>query len=130
MVRFISFLLGKPYESCKSCEVLKLQLEQVNSEKKELLAVILDIVKPKVIVSESMPQSAEVNKPVGLWSRRRAALEQRDREQTLNQAQIRKSSPFIAANDQENKEAIEALEKELNIADQKLAEGEGKENAG
>ena len=94
MIRFISHLLGKPYEVCKSCETLKQQLEFVNSEKRELLNTLISLVNPKVLESPAtVIQPIQVS--AGLFSRRRAAAEARDRES----ARIEKLSPNIGRSD-------------------------------
>ena len=128
MIRFISFLLGKPYEPCKSCETLKQQLAFVNEEKKQLTETLLSIVKPKTF--EAPP--VEVNPIVstsGLFSRRRAALEQQDR---LN-AQILAEKKHLGIPDKQlrtvsdikpginTNSSTEALEKELGILNEELA---------
>jgi hypothetical protein len=106
LIRFLSHLFKIPYETCKSCETLKQQLEFERSEKKELLDTIIKIVNPKV--TESVP--VEIN-PVmstsGLFSRRRAALEERDRQE----AQTKRESKNIGRPDIE----ITKLETELEI---------------
>ena len=115
MIRFITFLLGKIYEPCKSCETLKKQLEFVNAEKRELLDILLSLVNPKILESP-----ATIVQPIqitgGLFSRRRSALEQRDRES----AKIEKLSPNIgrADNDSINtasQSTAQELEKELGV---------------
>ena len=47
MFRFITFLLGREYEECKSCVTLKEQLLFERDEKRRLTDVLLDIIKPK-----------------------------------------------------------------------------------
>jgi len=79
MLRFLCFILGKPYETCKSCETLKQQLAFANEEKKQLTETLLNIISPKVV--EAAPvEINQVAQSSGLFSRRRAALEARDRE--------------------------------------------------
>ena len=102
MLRFISFLLGKcSYESCKSCEILKQQLEISNNEKKELLDTLLNLMRPKVV--EQSPVELEPMKPkFTTFTRRRAALENASRVS----AQLEKSN--LAA-------STEELEREVGI---------------
>ena len=109
MIRFLSFLLNKPYEPCKSCETLKQQLEFERSEKKELLDTILRIVNPKVVESEPVRELTPIVNTTGLFSRRRAALEARDR----HEAQILAQSKNVAKPD--ITESIEQLENELGL---------------
>lgn len=116
MIRFISFLLGKPYETCKSCETLKQQLAVVNEEKKELTRTLIEIVKPKPAVLQQIEPSRPISLPVvASFSRRRAILEQRDHEA----ARVLKESSFVARPDNVNDkiidEAVDKLEAELNI---------------
>ena len=86
MLRFLSFLLGKPYETCKSCETLKQQLDYYREENKRLTDTLINIVKPKEV--EAAP--VEIN-PIrsssALFSRRRAALEEKDRQEAAILAQ-------------------------------------------
>lgn len=46
MLRALFALLGKEYEPCKSCEVLKQQLEVANREKHEILELTINLFKP------------------------------------------------------------------------------------
>lgn len=107
MIRFLLFLLGKQgYEECKSCETLKLQLEIANLEKKELTSTLLGLLKPKVY--EAPPTELKATLPqLTTWSRRKAVLEQRDREA----ARIQANSKVIGRSDSE----ISKLEGELGI---------------
>ena len=114
MLRLILRLLGiKDFEVCKSCETLKQQLEYERSEKKQLTDTLLAIVSPKVI--ETAP--VEVNQIIqsaGLFSRRRAILEQRDREE----AKILKQANHLGKPD-DNLKKIDKLEQELGIQEER-----------
>lgn len=125
MIRFLSFLFNKPYEPCKSCETLKQQLEFERSEKKELLDTILRIVNPKVVEAPAV-EMTPVNVTTGSFTRRRAILEQKDREE----ARIKKQSPFLASEDKVTiagntsitaTSDIDKLEKELGIEETEKA---------
>ena len=106
-------MLGKPYETCKSCETLKQQLEISNMEKRDLMNTILNIVRPQTF--ESSPVELEHVKPMfTLWSKRRAVLEESEKVKT----RIIKDSPNVAKTDDE----ISKLEQELGV--------EGESNAG
>ena len=111
MIRFISFLLGHEYETCKSCAILKEQLQLVNEEKKQLTETLLAIIKPQA------PLAVEnVNQPVALpvattFTRRRAALEERDR---LAAKTVRESK-VLGMPDNATTRDIEKLEKNLGI---------------
>lgn len=120
MIRLLLFLIGKrDFESCKSCETLKLQLEIANAEKQELMNTILGIVKPKTY--EAPPVEVSPMKPkLAMFSRRRAILEAKDRDE----ARIIQQSKNIAAPDGVKREelrnpeagkSVEALEAELGI---------------
>jgi hypothetical protein len=115
MLRLILRLLGiSDFEQCKSCEILKQQLAFVNDEKRQLTETLLKIVSPKVY--EAVPQELNpVIQTSGLFSRRRAALEAKDREE----AKILSEGKHLGKSDDKLKE-IENLEKELGVQ-----EGEG-----
>ena len=117
MIRFIMALLGKQYEPCKGCEVLRQQLAVVNEEKKELTQTLIEIVKPKPPEITRVISGQPVSLPVATsFSRRRAILENRDREA----AKVIKESPFVAKPDDPRDRtidnAVEELERELNIS--------------
>lgn len=81
MIRLLLRLFNiRDFEVCKSCETLKQQLEYERSEKKQLTETLLNIINPKVI-----EQPPVVLNPVaqtsGLFSRRRAAMEEKDRQE-------------------------------------------------
>lgn len=108
MLRFISFLLGKPYETCKSCETLKQQLDTVNAEKKELLDTLMSLIKPKVY--EAPPQELEPVIPkTTMWARRRALLEE--------QAKVKADRERSAAKPDNLKEgrSVADIEEELGV---------------
>lgn len=112
MIRFIMFLLGKPYEDCKGCEVLKAQLLIANEEKRQLTDTLLNLIKPKTYESPAI--ELQPSAPVGnLFSQRRKALEARDREA----ARVLRDSTVIGKSDDQLKDLgnIENLEKELEI---------------
>ena len=81
MIRLLLRLLSiKDFEVCKSCETLKEQLSYERAEKAELTKTLLNIINPKVV--EAQPQEIQpVVQTSALFSRRRAALEIRDREE-------------------------------------------------
>lgn len=129
MLRFLSHIFGWNYESCKGCEILKIQLDIANNENKELLHTLLQLIRPQIIeqpVKELQPLPS--NPAAMSFSRRRAELEKSERSRN----QIIKTSPFLASpddlvspsktNKDNNKSPIglgisaESLEKELNIS--------------
>ena len=120
MFRFISFLLGRPYESCSSCANLKEQLEYERGQTKLLIDTLVNIVSPKV--TEAAP--VEIN-PIqsssALFSRRRAALEEKDRQE----AQILSMKKHVAVPDNLNKikpnMSVDELEKELGVEEKEGA---------
>ena len=88
MIRLLLRLLKiKDFEPCASCATLIKQLEFANAEKQQLTETLIAIIKPRTY--EAPP--AELN-PIAnssmLFSKRRAAAEQRDRAE----AQIMKKS--------------------------------------
>ncbi len=120
MIRFLSFLFNKPYETCKSCETLKQQLAIANAEKAELTATLISILKPEVHTKEVPVTETRALLPLRqTFTRRRAALEERDRLA----AQVEKTSPFIAKQDNNdnkvaNLNSIDNLEQELGISEE------------
>lgn len=107
MTRFFLRLLGiKDFEPCQSCENLKEQLRYERDENQRLVSTLITIVSPKVI--EQPPQ--EIN-PLQtsslLFSKRRAAMEDRDRQE----AAILRQSKNVGRPDG----SIEQLEQELGI---------------
>jgi|SRR5712664_987030 len=112
MIRFISFLLGKHYEPCKSCETLKEQLAFERDEKKRLTDTLLQIISPKAVESQPI-EINQIAQSSALFSRRRAALEQKDREE----AKILRSSTNLGKPDDRLKE-VESLEHELGISEE------------
>lgn len=110
MIRFITFLLGREYETCKGCEILKSQLLITNEEKKELTNTLLGLLKPKVYETSAVELQASA--PIASrFSQRRASLEARDREA----ARVLRDSTVIGKTDDQLKE-IEQLESELEIS--------------
>ncbi|SRR6266567_1605805 len=113
MIRFICFLLGKPYESCKSCETLKEQLSFERSEKQQLTNTLLNILQPKAIEAAPIELNS-IQQSSALFSRRRAALEAKDREE----AKILRNSTSLGKPDfvnNDNESSTNQLEEELGI---------------
>ena len=81
----------------------------MNEEKKQLTNTLLEIVRPKVV--ESAPQELNlIQQTSALFSRRRAAIEAKDREE----AKILKQSTNLGKPDDRLRE-VEVLETELGI---------------
>lgn len=109
MIRLILRLLGiKDFEVCQSCETLKQQLAFVNEEKKQLTETLLAIVHPKVMEAAPVELSPIVQTSA-LFSRRRAALEAKDRAE----AKILQEKKHLGMPD--DIKSIEQLEKELGV---------------
>ena len=121
MIRLFLRLLGiKDYEVCQSCETLKAQLVFVNDEKRQLTETLLAIVHPKVI-EQPIVEMNPVVQTSGIFSRRRAALEAKDREE----AKILKEAKHLGKPDSLRDVHIAStseLEKELGIEEK--AQGE------
>lgn len=114
MIRLILRLLGiRDYEVCQSCETLKQQLAFERDEKKQLTDTLLRIINPKVIVESEPVELNPVISTSGMFGRRRAALEERDRQE----AKILKEKKFMAEPDDKLK-AINNLEQELGIQEE------------
>jgi len=108
MLRFISRLFKIDYDSCKSCETLRQQLDIMNEQNKELMKTMISIVKPEIINPPVTITDPLAMKPAAAsWARRRAFLEERDRNAA--QASSRAAKP------DEIKLSIEALETELGV---------------
>lgn len=119
MIRLLMFLLGKEYETCKSCETLKLQLKLANEEKERLTETLLGLIQPKLF--EAPPQEIQNFKPVALtWSRRKAELEMQDRIKASAMNSPYRAKPDDTLNKiNENKpQTVEEIEKELGVANE------------
>ena len=112
MIRFLTFLLGKQYETCKSCETLKEQLAFERDEKKRLTDTLLNIINPKALEQPVVELQPIINSG-GLFSRRRAALEAQSRESARIIAE--KKHIGVPDNMKNNDKSISKLEKELGI---------------
>jgi hypothetical protein len=113
LIRFLTFLLGRQYETCKSCETLKEQLLFERDEKKRLTDILLEIIKPKVV--EAAPvEINQIASSSALFSRRRAALEAKYREE----AQILKNSTNLAKPDFPKTNDVNDLERELGVSEE------------
>jgi hypothetical protein len=115
LIRLLLRLFGiTDFEVCASCETLKRQLAFEREEKNRLTEVLLEIMKPKVVEAPAV-EINPVQQNAALFSRRRAFLEAKDREE----AKILKQSQHLAKPDVVKSPAtsvsIEALEKELGV---------------
>lgn len=122
MLRFISHLFKLNYEVCQSCSTLKEQLEYERAEKAQLTQTLLNIINPKAI--EAAPVIMQpVQQTGGLFARRRAALEERDRQE----ARILREKKNLGIPDKIGKDdsinSILKLEEELDIPISEKAEG-------
>ena len=127
MIRLILRLFGiRDFEPCQSCENLKEQLRYERETNFRLTDTIVRIVSPKV--TEAAPQEiAPIAQSSMLFSRRRAALEEKDRQEAFIIAQKKHlaqpdSSKDIPRNPDgsvtyglERYNEIEKLEKELGV---------------
>lgn len=107
MLRFIMTLLGKDYEPCKSCQVLKQQLEVANNEKKEILDLTVSLFKPQ-------PMPVNYDGPKGVikgYKRLSTRIREKERED-FERAQA------IERNKKEDEEAakVASLEDELGVS--------------
>lgn len=123
MIRFLSFLFGHPYETCKTCEALKQQLEFERSEKKLLIDTLVNIVSPKAVEAPPPVEINQIRESSALFSRRRAALEERDRQE----AAILSMKKHVAVPDNlkniqsnQNTMSVDQLEKELGIEEKEV----------
>jgi hypothetical protein len=99
-------LLGRSYEPCKSCEILKQQLDIANAEKHQLLTTIMDFTKPVAVQSDPI-QNYKQLQPIGTkgipWRVRQAKLEAESRAEVLRRKQ--------------HDDEITKLEKEVGVED-------------
>lgn len=135
MVRLLLRLLKiTDFEVCASCKTLKEQLEFERSEKKELLDSLLRITNPKVIEAPTQEVQPIRDSAVS-FSRRRAALEMRDRmeaktladSQHIGRPDIPNNPNKIQFVEVPKREAIEKLEEELGVSENQvnIEEGQG-----
>jgi hypothetical protein len=114
LIRLFLRLFGiKDFEPCQSCETLKQQLAYVRDDNLRLTNTLLDIVKPKTYEAPPVELN-QIAQSSALFSRRRAALEERDRQQ----AAILKQSKNLGKPDGvdiNSSKSIDELEKELQI---------------
>lgn len=81
MIRLLLRLLRiTDFETCKSCETLKQQLEYERDEKRQLTETLLSIIKPKAYEAPTVELNPIIQTS-GLFSRKRAAMEAKDREE-------------------------------------------------
>jgi hypothetical protein len=119
MTRFFLRLFGiRDFEPCSSCENLKEQLRYERENNQHLTDTLISIVKPKVVESPPI-EINQIAASSALFSRRRAALEERDRQEAM----IKKSSTNLGKPDDslrdiqkgQNVMSVSQLESELGI---------------
>lgn len=93
MLRFIFAIFGKEYEPCKSCEILKKQLEFEREERSRLLDATLSIVRPSPMPVANVASPRKVIGGVRLASHR---IKEKEREDAETAAKIRKVEEEIA----------------------------------
>jgi hypothetical protein len=110
MIRLFLRLFGiKDFEICQSCETLKQQLAYERDEKKLLTNTLLRIVSPKVVEAATPVEINPIGSSSALFSRRRAAMEEKDRQEAM----ILKQANHLGKPD--NLKDINQLESELGI---------------
>jgi len=129
MVRLLLRLMRiTDFETCKSCETLKQQLDLANTEKKEMIDTLIQLTRPNVVVaSGEIKELTNVQSARTTFSRRRENLEKSHRVEK----NIRENSPFIAKEVRASVKditpsSIEDMESKLGLVD----EGGDKINAG
>jgi hypothetical protein len=116
MIRlFLRLLKITDFEVCPSCETLKQQLAFERAEKQQLTETLLNIIKPKAFEAPTQELNPIINTSA-LFSRRRAALESKDREE----AKILRGSTNLGKPDDSLREInknvdVTQLETELGI---------------
>ena len=119
MIRFLTFLFHREYEPCKSCQTLKEQLAYERDNNHRLTQVLLDIVKPKVVEAAPIEMN-QIAQSSAIFSRRRAALEEKDRQE----AKILRERKHLGVPDKPD-DSIAKLEQELGVSE---TEGEAINN--
>src|ERR1700681_1356908 len=122
MTRFIAFLLGREWEPCSSCVNLKEQLAFERSEKRLLIDTLVNIVKPKEVEAAAPIEINQIQQSSALFSRRRQALEERDRQE----AKILAEHKFVGSPDNLRRQIINdrisdevtELERELGVSNE------------
>ncbi len=104
------------YESCKSCETLRTQLEIANQEKREMTNTLLGLIQPKVYEANPI-QVPEFKKQAATFGQRRASLEKAHEARN----DVRERSPFMVQNKGNTvkditPESIASMEKKLDLA--------------
>jgi len=113
MVRLVLRLLKiKDYEPCKSCEVLKQQLDIVNQERADLLATIMGLVKPEV-VQQQITTVMPTDRKALPWAQRKKILEEEDRARARVLGEVTRK--------------IETVEKEVGLDESSKAEDSSRE---
>ena len=118
-MRFFNWLFNRPgdpyipHDYCKTCEVLKQQLNFERHEKEMLLETLTSLLKPQVIVSQGSENLKPITPRFKMFSKRRVELEKADSEQ----ARVKRTSIHIAKTDDElKKDVVEELKpKEIKI---------------
>lgn len=116
---------------CESCETLKMQLNVVNAEKRQMLETILSLAKPAEVQPPTQRVNPERASSAALpWNARRQLLEAEDRvkaqiiaKQKKDEAEAKKTAEVtkitstnpIQVNIDDRAQSIEDLEKELDI---------------
>ena len=113
MIRLLLRLFNiRDYEVCQSCETLKQQLAFERDEKRQLTETLLRIVNPKVYESAAPIELNPIVATSGLFGRRRAAAEERDRQE----AKILTEAKHLGKPD--NLKDINKLEDELGVSEE------------
>lgn len=93
-------------------QTLKEQLQFERERVKELTDILVNIVQPKVVEAQTPVVVNPLAQTTGLWGRKRAILEERDR----HEAAIKKNSELLGKPDDQLKE-INKLEEELGVTE-------------
>lgn len=108
MIRLLLRLLRiTDFEVCESCKTLKEQLSYERAEKQQLTETLLSIIKPKAYEAPTQEINPVINTSA-LFSRRRAALEAKDREEAM----IKRNSTNLGKPD----DVLQAVNKNRDIS--------------
>ena len=79
MLRFIAWLMHREYEPCKSCEVLKHQIERLEINNNQLMSRLLKLSEPELIPQNHIPVPQKPR--IANWNAAKKELEAQDRKE-------------------------------------------------
>ena len=111
---------------CKTCAVLKEQLEYEKAVNKEMLETLTSLLKPVPIINQPVGEPRPVSQRGKIWSRRKIELEKADKARATAPPSQHEAKPDDAVPQQtiikpiridEGRKTIDQLELELGVVD-------------